>query len=100
MRVEQLFPFPFEELAALVGKMPQLTELYWVQEEPRNSGAWSFMFPRLHDLIAARGLNPLKLGYIGRAEAASPATGFPSTHNLEQQLIVEEAILRGTKNGR
>jgi 2-oxoglutarate dehydrogenase E1 component len=40
------------------------------------------------------------VGYIGRAEAASPATGFPQTHNLEQQLIVEEAILRGTKNGR
>jgi 2-oxoglutarate dehydrogenase E1 component len=101
VRVEQLYPFPFDELAGLVAKMPKLTELLWVQEEPRNSGAWYFMFPRLHDLAAARGQGgPLKVGYIGRAEAASPATGFPQTHNLEQQLIVEEAILRGTKNGR
>ncbi|QRN99270.1 2-oxoglutarate dehydrogenase E1 component [Archangium violaceum] len=100
VRLEQLYPFPFDELAGLVAKMPKLTELFWVQEEPRNSGAWHFMFPRLHDLAAARGQGPLKLGYIGRAEAASPATGFTQTHNLEQQLIVEEAILRGTKNGR
>ncbi|HEX8433598.1 2-oxoglutarate dehydrogenase E1 component [Archangium sp.] len=100
VRVEQLYPFPFDELAGLVAKMPKLAELLWVQEEPRNSGAWHFMFPRLHDLVAARGQNPLKVGYIGRAEAASPATGFYQTHNLEQQLIVEEAILRGTKNGR
>ncbi len=100
VRVEQLYPFPFDELAGLVAKMPKLTELYWVQEEPRNSGGWHFMLPRLHDLASARGQNPLKVGYIGRAEAASPATGFPQTHNLEQQLIVEEAILRGTKNGR
>ncbi len=100
VRVEQLYPFPVDELAGLVAKMPKLTELLWVQEEPRNSGAWHFMYPRLHDLAAARGQNPLKVGYIGRAEAASPATGFYQTHNLEQQLIVEEAILRGTKNGR
>jgi 2-oxoglutarate dehydrogenase E1 component len=42
----------------------------------------------------------VKIGYIGRAEAASPATGFTKTHEYEQHLIVEEAILRGTKNGR
>ncbi|WP_309895843.1 2-oxoglutarate dehydrogenase E1 component [Archangium sp.] len=100
VRVEQLYPFPFDELAGLVSKMPKLGEIFWVQEEPRNSGAWHFIFPRLHDLAAARAQNPVKLGYIGRAEAASPATGFTQTHNLEQQLIVEEAILRGTKNGR
>ncbi|WNG20456.1 2-oxoglutarate dehydrogenase E1 component [Cystobacter fuscus] len=100
VRVEQLYPFPFDELSGLLAKMPKLTELFWVQEEPRNSGAWHFIFPRLHDLVATRGQNPVKLGYIGRAEAASPATGFTQTHKLEQQLIVEEAILRGTKNGR
>ncbi|MET0405225.1 MAG: 2-oxoglutarate dehydrogenase E1 component [Cystobacter sp.] len=100
VRVEQLFPFPFDELSTLLAKMPRLAEVLWVQEEPRNSGAWHYIFPRLHDLIATRGQNPVKLGYIGRAEAASPATGFTQTHKLEQQLIVEEAILRGTKNGR
>ncbi|RKH01810.1 2-oxoglutarate dehydrogenase E1 component [Corallococcus praedator] len=101
VRVEQLYPFPHDELSNLVAKLPQLQELYWVQEEPRNAGAWHFMFPRLHDLVSGRAQQqPVKLGYIGRAEAASPATGFPKTHDYEQQLIIEEAILRGTQNGR
>ncbi|MCP3102911.1 2-oxoglutarate dehydrogenase E1 component [Myxococcus sp. K15C18031901] len=100
VRVEQLYPFPFDELANLVAKLPKLAELYWVQEEPRNAGAWHYMFPRLHDLVSSRSQQPVKLGYIGRAEAASPATGFPKTHEIEQQLIIEEAIFRGTKNGR
>jgi 2-oxoglutarate dehydrogenase E1 component len=100
VRLEQLYPFPFDELAGLVSKMPKLAELRWVQEEPRNAGGWHFMFPRLHDLVSTRSQQPVKLGYIGRAEAASPATGFPKTHEYEQQLIIEEAIFRGTKNGR
>jgi 2-oxoglutarate dehydrogenase E1 component len=100
VRVEQLYPFPQDELSHLVAKMPALQELYWVQEEPRNAGGWHFMFPRLHDLVSSRAQHPVKLGYIGRAEAASPATGFPKTHDYEQQLIIEEAILRGTQNGR
>ncbi len=100
VRVEQLYPFPFDALARLVSSMPKLTELFWVQEEPRNAGGWYFMFPRLHDMASSRASGPVKVGYIGRAEAASPATGFTKTHDYEQHLIVEEAILRGTKNGR
>ncbi len=100
VRLEQLYPFPGDELAGLVAKMPKLTELFWVQEEPRNAGAWHFMYPRLHTLAKAHGQGAVNVDYIGRAEAASPATGIHQTHNLEQQLIVEEAILRGTKNGR
>ncbi|RJS26105.1 2-oxoglutarate dehydrogenase E1 component [Corallococcus sp. H22C18031201] len=100
VRVEQLYPFPFDELAGLVAKMPKLTELFWVQEEPQNAGAWHFALPLLLDLVAPRTQSPVKIGYIGRAAAASPATGFPKTHEYEQQLIIEEAILRGTKNGR
>ncbi|GMU09436.1 2-oxoglutarate dehydrogenase E1 component [Corallococcus caeni] len=101
VRVEQLYPFPQDELANLVAKLPSLQELYWVQEEPRNAGGWHFMFPRLHDLLSHRSQQQtVKLGYIGRAEAASPATGFTKTHDYEQQLIIEEAILRGPQNGR
>ncbi|MDY7232054.1 2-oxoglutarate dehydrogenase E1 component [Hyalangium rubrum] len=100
VRLEQLYPFPFETLARMVASMPKLAELFWVQEEPRNAGGWYFMFPRLHDVASSRASGPLKIGYIGRADAASPATGFTKTHDYEQQLIVEEAILRGTKNGR
>jgi 2-oxoglutarate dehydrogenase E1 component len=99
VRVEQLYPLPFDELAGLVAKMPKLTELLWVQEEPRNAGGWHFMLPHLLEL-AKSAPKSVKIDYIGRAEAASPATGFYQTHNLEQQQIVEEAILRGTTNGR
>ncbi|WP_225408967.1 2-oxoglutarate dehydrogenase E1 component [Stigmatella hybrida] len=100
VRLEQLYPFPFEAVSRLVARFPKLTELYWVQEEPRNAGGWYFMFPRLHDVASSHATGPVKVGYIGRAEAASPATGFTKTHDYEQNLIVEEAILRGTKNGR
>ncbi len=100
VRVEQLYPFPFDALSELISGLPRLSELFWVQEEPRNAGGWYFMFPRLHDMASSRSAGPVKVGYIGRAEAASPATGFTKTHDYEQQLIVEEAILRGTKNGR
>jgi 2-oxoglutarate dehydrogenase E1 component len=100
VRVEQFYPFPFDALAGLVASMPKLSEIFWVQEEPRNAGGWYFMFPRLHDMASSRASNPVKVGYIGRADAASPATGFTKTHDYEQHLIVEEAILRGTKNGR
>jgi 2-oxoglutarate dehydrogenase E1 component len=100
VRVEQLHPFPFDELAGLVGKCPRLTELLWVQEEPKNAGAWHFVFPRLHDLASQHAKNPLKVGYVGRAASASPATGHLAAHNLEQSLIVEEAVLRGMTNGR
>jgi 2-oxoglutarate dehydrogenase E1 component len=99
VRVEQLYPLPFDELAGLVAKMPKLTELLWVQEEPRNAGGWHFMLPHLLEL-AKNAPKSVKIDYIGRAEAASPATGFYQTHNLEQQQIVEEAILRGNTNGR
>ena len=100
VRVEQLHPFPFDELAGLVAKCPRLSELLWVQEEPKNAGAWHFVFPRLHDLASQHGKNPLKVGYVGRAASASPATGHLAAHNLEQSLIVEEAVLRGITHGR
>ncbi|WIG92791.1 2-oxoglutarate dehydrogenase E1 component [Myxococcus sp. SDU36] len=100
VRLEQLYPFAADVLSGLIAKMPKLAELLWVQEEPRNAGAWHFMFPRLHDLASTQSKQQVKIGYIGRAEAASPATGFPKTHEYEQQLIIEEAILRGTKHGR
>jgi 2-oxoglutarate dehydrogenase E1 component len=92
-RLEQLYPLPREELTALLGRLPALTELYWVQEEPRNAGAWRALLEPLMELAAARGL---RLKYVGRPESASPATGFLSTHQYEQKLLVDEAISRGT----
>ena len=98
-RVEQLYPFPKQELQALMASMPKLQEIFWVQEEPRNMGAWRYVFPLLTELVTGAS-KTLTVGYVGRVESASPATGFMKTHVLEQKLIVEEAMSRGTKNGR
>jgi 2-oxoglutarate dehydrogenase E1 component len=98
-RVEQLYPFPEEELVALLSQMPKLSELIWVQEEPKNMGAWRYIFPLLHNLASFHVKNAM-IGFVGRTEAASPATGFVQAHNLEQQMIVEQALTRGGKHGR
>jgi 2-oxoglutarate dehydrogenase E1 component len=92
-RVEQLYPLPEEELHALLRQHPALTEVFWVQEEPKNSGAWRYMLEPLMGLVQE--LTQAKLKYVGRPESASPAAGFPNTHAYEQKLLVEEAISRG-----
>jgi 2-oxoglutarate dehydrogenase E1 component len=87
-RVEQLYPFPDSELQAVVARYPNLREVIWLQEEPKNMGAWSYMAPRLRDLI---GREP-RIDYIGRPDRASPAEGSPHLHQSEQARIVAEAF--------
>ena len=99
VRLEQLYPLAEEELVEVLKGYPKLEEIYWVQEEPRNMGAWTFVLPRLQQVVGQIH-KTLLVGYIGRVEAASPAAGFTKAHELEQQLIVEQAMSRGTRNGR
>src|SRR5918996_5144035 len=81
VRLEQIYPFPSSELAAALARSPQATEVVWVQEEPANQGAWSFVRP-----LISRLLRPdLRFGYIGRDEAASPATGLYPIHQAEER---------------
>jgi 2-oxoglutarate dehydrogenase E1 component len=89
-RVEILYPFPREEIVDLIASYPNLTEILWVQEEPRNMGARRFMFTRNRE----RELVPkgVKLDYIGREYRASPGEGYPAAHHLEQERIVGEAL--------
>ncbi|GIP39435.1 2-oxoglutarate dehydrogenase E1 component [Paenibacillus sp. J31TS4] len=87
-RVEQLYPFPKEELAAVIGKLPNLREIVWVQEEPRNMGAWNFMESKIRDIAPSKAT----VRYVGRPDRSSPASGFSSVHKLEQQQIVTEAL--------
>jgi 2-oxoglutarate dehydrogenase E1 component len=94
-RVEQLYPVPRVDLGALVKRYPSLRELYWVQEEPRNMGAWRFIRSHLVEL-AATAAQPVKVQYVGRGKSPSPATGFLKTHEFEQRLLVDEAFARGT----
>jgi 2-oxoglutarate dehydrogenase E1 component len=92
-RVEQLYPFPADALRTVLGRYPSLTEVVWAQEEPRNMGAWSFMAPRLAELLPAG----VSLRYAGRPERASPAEGYPAAHSAEQARIVAEAMTSGER---
>jgi 2-oxoglutarate dehydrogenase complex dehydrogenase (E1) component-like enzyme len=87
VRVEQLYPFPSDEVAALVSSMPALAEARWVQEEPRNMGAWTFAAPQLAEVLRS-----LPLGYVGRPASPSPATGSARIHEAEQARLVAGAF--------
>ncbi len=90
VRVEQLYPFPAEEIADVLGRYPNLEEVVWAQEEPENMGAWEFVRARLYELIDGRW--PLR--YIGRTRNASPAEGSASQHAANQAALVE-AVFAG-----
>ncbi|WP_054949483.1 2-oxoglutarate dehydrogenase E1 component [Numidum massiliense] len=87
-RVEQLYPFPEQELAKVVRRFHQLEEIVWVQEEPQNMGAWMYIEPKLRALVHAR----IPVRYVGRPERASTAEGLPDIHTVEQERIVTEAL--------
>jgi len=84
VRVEQLYPWPHEDVSRIVDLYPNIAEIVWAQEEPKNMGAWSYVAPRLR---ASAG-NALIIRYIGRPERASPAEGYMSSHTVEQARIV------------
>jgi 2-oxoglutarate dehydrogenase E1 component len=88
VRVEELYPWPHERIARLVDQYPAIDEVAWVQEEPKNQGAWSFVAPRLRVSTG----NALVIRYYGRPERASPAEGYPSDHAEEQARIVGDAL--------
>lgn len=88
-RVEMLYPFPEEHISELITQYPNLREVVWVQEEPRNMGARAYMYPRLQQMIGSRGL---ALGYVGRPDRASPSEGYPTAHNQEQNRICTTAL--------
>jgi 2-oxoglutarate decarboxylase len=87
-RVELLYPFPERQILALMARYPNLHEVLWVQEEPRNMGARAHMFPRLMQIMPEE----MHFGYIGRPERASPGEGYPAAHIDEQNRIVTTAI--------
>jgi 2-oxoglutarate dehydrogenase E1 component len=87
-RVEELYPFPAAEVAALLNSLPNLKEVVWLQEEPRNMGAWTYIAPRVRDLLR----NRLPLSYIGRTRRASPAEGSYKWHLKEQARLIEAAL--------
>jgi 2-oxoglutarate decarboxylase len=87
VRIERLYPFPKGELDILLRSLPDLEVVRWVQEEPANMGAWSYVAPRLRELVP-----DLPLAYVGRPECPSPATGSARIFQLEQERLVTEAL--------
>ena len=92
-RVEVLYPFPYEEIEQLIASYPNVKEIIWVQEEPKNMGSRRFMFTRARE----RRMMPegVTLGYIGRPYRASPGEGYPAAHHVEQDRILTEALTPG-----
>jgi 2-oxoglutarate decarboxylase len=87
-RVELLYPFPQAEILDVVSRYPNLREVVWVQEEPRNMGARAYMSPRLLQVLPEH----LQFGYIGRPERAASGEGYPIAHATEQQRIISAAL--------
>ncbi|HXV15330.1 MAG TPA: hypothetical protein VD758_01035 [Gemmatimonadaceae bacterium] len=88
VRVEQLYPWPHDEVARIVDLYPSAQEVVWAQEEPKNMGAWTYVSPRLRVSTG----NAMIVRYIGRPERASPAEGYASAHKAEQERIVSDVV--------
>jgi 2-oxoglutarate dehydrogenase E1 component len=87
IRVEMLYPFPGEELKKVLANYPRAREIIWVQEEPRNMGAWSYMFPQLTGIIN----HAATIDVIARPDRSTPAVGFWDLFVVEQERIITEA---------
>ncbi|MEO0032037.1 MAG: hypothetical protein RIS94_1795 [Pseudomonadota bacterium] len=92
IRLEQLYPFPGEPLALRLSKMPNLEEVVWCQEEPKNNGSWFFVEPLIEDSLKAAKSKVARARYAGRAASASPATGLAKRHAAEQAALVADAL--------
>ena len=88
IRVEELFPFPTEELTAIVGAYPNVTQVSWLQEEPENMGAWNSIKHHLFDGHA----QTHTIRRSSRAESGSPATGSNAIHQQEQEDLLARAF--------
>ena len=87
-RVELLYPFARDQLAQVISSYPSLKEVVWVQEEPKNMGAWKVFWRRIPELLP----EGVELFYIGRPERASPGEGYSGAHAHEQERIVLSAL--------
>jgi 2-oxoglutarate dehydrogenase E1 component len=92
VRIEQLYPFPSEPLVKRMKAMPELKDLVWAQEEPKNAGAWSFVEDLLESCLAEAGFKGMRPQYAGRDSGASPATGLAKRHAAEQAALIAAAL--------
>ncbi len=91
VRVEQIYPTPAKQIAAALKAFPKLKNVVWVQEEPRNMGAWGHIYFRLAEILGSEGLK-VNLHYVGRPDRSSPATGSVYRHKVEQAELVQNCL--------
>jgi len=88
VRIEQLYPWPADEIATRLARYPGSAEVWWVQEEPENMGGWNYAHGKLRRLLD----DPSRLHHLGRPASASPATGSATVHDLEQAALLDAAF--------
>ncbi|NUN70558.1 MAG: multifunctional oxoglutarate decarboxylase/oxoglutarate dehydrogenase thiamine pyrophosphate-binding subunit/dihydrolipoyllysine-residue succinyltransferase subunit [Bacteroidetes bacterium] len=89
VRVEQFYPYPKQELTELFAKYRNAQDVVWLQEEPKNMGAWHFLSDRLREDV----LPSQKVRFAGRPASASTATGSLKRHQMEQEILLKDALL-------
>jgi 2-oxoglutarate dehydrogenase E1 component len=89
IRMEQVYPLPVDELKAELAQFPNADDFAWIQEEPANQGAWSFVALNLLEHLEG-----VRLRRISRPAAAAPAVGSVKLHDAEQLALVEAALPR------
>jgi 2-oxoglutarate dehydrogenase complex dehydrogenase (E1) component-like enzyme len=88
VRVEQIYPWPADQVAKAVAGYERAEEVVWLQEEPENMGAWNFVCDRLESLLGA----DYRVSRISRVASGSPATGSHAMHELEQADLMARAV--------
>lgn len=91
VRIEQLYPLPAEQLTEVLASYPQASDVCWVQEEPGNMGAWTFVWPRMLRLLDELG-DGRSLRHVARVPSASPAAGQHVVHDQEHEQLLAEAF--------
>ncbi|MDI2091061.1 2-oxoglutarate dehydrogenase E1 component [Commensalibacter oyaizuii] len=91
VRLEQLYPFPEQELGAILANYPN-AEIIWCQEEPENMGGWNFVDRKIEKVLRNIRHPAQRVQYVGRAPMASPASGVSSVYKAEQELLINQAL--------
>jgi len=91
VRVEQLYPYPEQRLVEVLASYPNVKELVWTQEEPKNQGAWLFIAPQLYNTVEKADKH-VRISYAGRDASAAPACGSPYLHAKQQAQLVNDAL--------
>ena len=92
IRIEQLYPFPVKTLAKDLKRFKKNAKFYWCQEEPKNMGAWNTARNYIEWTLDHIKAENREVNYIGRAPAASPASGYLKKHLAQQKKIIEKVL--------